>query len=118
MKLINAKIVHTEKKSRRTVLYMWPVKESVMENLLNRRARPYNEMRRLIPQVLEKVGLRRELASTAKWSQKAGCGCGCSPGFILDYYSRDSIHADFSWHDDYVVPQVPDADMVGFDRSG
>ena len=67
-------------------IYFWPA-ESVQENLENRRVRPYTECKKLIPYVLEmaQIGHFRFFHNvTARWSQKAGCACGCSPGFILD----------------------------------
>lgn len=56
--------------------------ETVYENLLNRRQRPYNAYKTLIHgsmlnQVLNLTPL--------KWSQHAGCTCNCSPGFILPH---------------------------------
>lgn len=67
-------------------IYFWP-EESAVENLENRRTRPYIEYKKLIPYVLEmaQIGHFRFFHNvTARWSQKAGCACGCSPGFILD----------------------------------
>lgn len=62
--------------------------ESILENLENRRSRPYNEYRKLMPEVLKKANKNPDFAdipenTKAAWSQKAGCSCGCSPGFIL-----------------------------------
>jgi hypothetical protein len=36
----------------------------------------------LIPFVLDKAGLGKYVAK-ASFSQRAGCSCGCSPGFII-----------------------------------
>ena len=54
------------------------VNENVLENLENRFNRPVSEYRRLLKPVFKAMGVK------ARWSQKAGCSCGCSPGFILD----------------------------------
>lgn len=56
--------------------------ESIIENLENRRTRPYTFYKKnVLPVVFEVLGLQPEKAS---WSQKAGCTmCPCSPGFIL-----------------------------------
>lgn len=62
-------------------VFIWPEGESVWENLNNRRDRPHTYYRKAImPQVLAQLGLSPE---RVQWSQKAGCSCPCSPGFIL-----------------------------------
>lgn len=56
--------------------------ESIVKNLENRRQRPYTTYRKeLIPEILERSGLSKD--TKVSWSQKAGCACGCSPGFII-----------------------------------
>jgi hypothetical protein len=62
-------------------LYVSVQDETVLENLMNRRVRPYNAYKTLIhgsdlDQILD--------LSKLSWSQKAGCSCPCSPGFILN----------------------------------
>jgi hypothetical protein len=39
-------------------------------------------------EVLPLVKIEQMIASNvkARWCQKAGCSCGCSPGFILDVH--------------------------------
>lgn len=66
--------------------YIFPKQESIVENLMNRRSRPYTEWKKLIPQILKKAGLSKEEIKSIKpsWSQKCGCSCGCSPGFRLN----------------------------------
>ena len=64
-------------------VYIQIATEGLLENLVSRHSRPYNEWKRnLIPHVLRTLGLR---ASTkARWSQSCGCKmCPCSPGFTL-----------------------------------
>jgi hypothetical protein len=58
--------------------------EGILDNLVNRHSRPFNIYRKLVlPPVLEKL----KLAGTkVSWNQKAGCSCGCSPGYILDIH--------------------------------
>lgn len=57
--------------------------ESVYDNLVNRKGRPYNVLRReVMPRVLEKMGL--DPKTKVRWSQYAGCSCPCSPGFIIE----------------------------------
>ena len=72
-------------------IYVFPPEYTVLENLENRRERPYQEWKKLIPEVIEKAKTRKggdeiEFGPNTKvrWSQKAGCSCGCSPGFIVD----------------------------------
>lgn len=63
-------------------LYVWPEGESVLENLQNRHFRPYKYwLEHVVPQVLKEFDLK---PTKVRWSQKAGCSCGCSPGFILE----------------------------------
>lgn len=77
----------------RTRIYIHPHGETLIDNLMNRRTRPYNEYRKLLPDILTAVGLDPKLAESARWSQKAGCGCGCSPGFIINNDYGKSIWA-------------------------
>ena len=82
----------------KTRIYFWPRGESIPENLENRRTRPYNEYRRLLPNVLQAVGVEDGKNLDIRWSQKAGCGCGCSPGFVVDGWNgvlhRKDVHVD------------------------
>ena len=59
--------------------------ETVLENLVNRRNRPYQFYRKEfmpgLTSILRDLGVK---ILKARWSQKAGCSCGCSPGFILE----------------------------------
>lgn len=57
--------------------------ESVISNLINRRSRPRQLYRDVV------LNQRPDLAGHMKWSQTAGCSCGCSPGFIVDHTIRD-----------------------------
>lgn len=62
-------------------MYVKVSDESILDNLANRRRRPYNVYKTMIyssdvPRVL---GIKDKL----RWSQSAGCDCGCSPGFVL-----------------------------------
>lgn len=66
-------------------MYVSVTDETILDNLQNRHRRPYNVYKTMIhasgvPTVL---GLRDKL----RWSQSAGCDCGCSPGFILPHQS-------------------------------
>ena len=60
--------------------------ETLMQNLQNRRDRPYTIYKKeVLPTLFRKLGLNPKKVG---WSQKAGCTmCPCSPGFIVQ--SRD-----------------------------
>ena len=86
-------------------IYFFVPDYSVMENLENRRHRPYNEFRLLIPEVLKQATKKAKASkknadchwdedTKARWSQKAGCSCGCSPGFVLDTHEGRDIFVD------------------------
>lgn len=66
-----------ERKPRVYVDYGVPF--DVLEDLVNRGRRPHRLFRDRVTEALERVGLE----GSVHWSQKAGCSCGCSPGFIL-----------------------------------
>lgn len=80
----------------RARLYIFP-QETLLENLRNRRTRPYKEYRKLIPEIMEKAGLSelwKKGDIKASWSQYAGCSCPCSPGFILSGIYHKDIFVD------------------------
>ena len=82
------KIDIREKWSGKNRVYIFPKGESLLENLMNRKGRPYNEYRKhVMPDVLEAMGLPRH--TKVKWSQYAGCSCPCSPGFIVPGYGKE-----------------------------
>lgn len=62
-------------------LYVWVDGENVMEMFGNRANRPKDLYKGLIPEMLDRLELPSD--TKAVWSQKAGCSCGCSPGFVL-----------------------------------
>ena len=74
-----------------------------MEDFRGRYNRPYKEYRALLPEVLEQLGLPTD--TKAVWSQKAGCRCGCSPGFILQFPSKGKL---VDVYVDYVVVTNPE----------
>lgn len=76
-----------------TKIYIFPEGESIFENLENRRSRPSTTYKKeVLPLLLEDVkkeGLNLD-GKKISWSQKAGCSCGCSPGFIINrHYGYD-----------------------------
>lgn len=55
---------------------------SVLEDMANRHRRPFSVWRNAVRANLAgAVDLNLE---KMPWSQQAGCGCGCSPGFVLE----------------------------------
>ena len=81
-------------KDRRKVLprvFVWGADESVLENMANRRHRPYSVWRKeILPEVWERLGLTNV---KVRWSQYAGCTCPCSPGFIVTSgYGGQDLH--------------------------
>jgi len=61
-------------------LYVGVNDETILQNLINRRNRPYNIYKKMLRDSL--VGEVFDL-SKLSWSQYAGCSCPCSPGFII-----------------------------------
>jgi len=75
--------IRSVKSDRRTKVFVFEKGETILENLANRRSRPHDVYRDLISKDL----MEKEIIISSrdlKWSQKAGCTCGCSPGFIVD----------------------------------
>lgn len=70
--------------------YFFHDKESITENLVNRRRRPYNEYKDLLLELLHKEGIT---GVKPQWRQRCGCSCGCSPGFVLQ--GLNNYYKDF-----------------------
>lgn len=74
---------------RKTRIYVWLEDESVLEQLFARKYRPVALFKKeVLPRATKAIEryIKRELTEAeakAVWSQRAGCNCGCSPGFIL-----------------------------------
>ena len=72
----------------KTRVYVFPKGETLMDNLMNRKARPYTVYKKeVLPSVFRAMGLPEN--TKARWSQYAGCSCPCSPGFVLDVRGSD-----------------------------
>ena len=65
----------------RSRAYVFLQDENLTENLVNRRSRPYNTWRPLVEEALTDLGLTFR---SLRWSQRCGCSCPCSPGFLID----------------------------------
>lgn len=70
-------------------IYFFPSRENVIEGMMRRGIRPHQVWRKLLPIVLKKANKSDKLAEAAAWSQKAGCSCGCSPGFVVEGLDQD-----------------------------
>ncbi len=70
-------------------IYVGPDGETVMENFTKgRHTRPYTMYRKeVLPQLFRVLGLGYGITGDCGikvgWSQRAGCSCPCSPGFIV-----------------------------------
>ena len=65
-------------------IYVNPRSETVIQNLENRRQRPYTIWKKeLLPLVAKMIKEETGLTMGGKrsWSQYLGCSCPCSPGF-------------------------------------
>ena len=91
---INVTTQRGEKRCGR--VYIWPRGENVLDNLMNRFDRPYEAYRELLPRIFEAAGV--DVNAKARWSQTAGCSCGCSPGFIIEEGGSNytDLHVDLT----------------------
>ena len=84
------KVPHTSpwryKKSR---LFLCIKNEKILDNLANRRSRPVDKYKSLLPDIVAALELEPR---KVKWSQYAGCTCPCSPGFIMDHSQGKDYH--------------------------
>lgn len=86
MKILSIKTgQYGERPVSRVRLFIETKDESVAENLMARmfgHSAPYKTYRQeVLPRVFKKLKIDPAKVS---WSQKAGCSCGCSPGYVLD----------------------------------
>ena len=80
-------------------MYVHVSDETIAENMFNRKRRPYNVYKTLIHGSL--LGQILDLGKLT-WSQYAGCGCPCSPGFILPQQTMNIGGRTFSRFDVWV----------------
>lgn len=66
--------------TQRSRVYVDIKGEGIWESFAARTSRPYNLWRPLVKAALEREGWTGVQLS---WSQRAGCPCPCSPGFIV-----------------------------------
>jgi len=95
-----------DRESSNIRLYLVPDEESLFDNFVQGRlTRPYQEFRKsglLDKTMKEIIGYP---SGHAKWSQKAGCSCGCSPGFIVE----KSAHLPTDYYIYYDVESLEEA---------
>lgn len=63
-------------------VFVWVKDESIFENLQNRTTRPTEQYRLIALGALKQAGFDIDSFKLV-WSQKAGCSCPCSPGFVI-----------------------------------
>lgn len=72
------------RESSKSRIYFDVSDETILDNLANRKSRPYTEYRKLLPTVFEALEFDPSDPNLkASWSQYAGCSCPCSPGFVI-----------------------------------
>jgi len=75
--------------NKATRIHVFHEGETLIQNLIERARRPVSMYR---SKVLE---AHPDLEGHIRWSQTAGCSCGCSPGFIADRTVRqDGLPVD------------------------
>lgn len=71
-------------KRHRPRIYVWLDSETIIQNMQDRRDRPYTVYKKeVLPALFRLLGIA---PVEVRWSQKAGCSCPCSPGFIVPNY--------------------------------
>lgn len=83
------------RKMHKMRIYAWVKDETIIDNLMNRRNRPFREWRSAVEAAARDYCKNKGVAFTKlQWSQKAGCQCGCSPGFIADVTTNFDLFCD------------------------
>ena len=71
--------IWTRAGKKNTRIHVFPKGETLIEQLHNRRNRPISVFRDIVLKNVPEIS-----TGDIKWSQTAGCSCGCSPGFIVN----------------------------------
>lgn len=86
--------------TKATRVYIDPAGETILQNLMHGRwNRPVKAYKPIALKALKRIGLD---GHNVHWSQRAGCSCGCSPGFVLR--TKDNEHVISHRADDNVTP--------------
>ena len=86
--------------------YVFLDEETVAQNFGARFNRPYKVYRPLVLKALEDLGIE---GAKISWRQKAGCTCGCSPGFVIDL--PDGIEEASECFDLYITVSGPPTEI-------
>jgi hypothetical protein len=109
IEVVSAKLQAKDRDDRRNArprVYVWAKDENVLDNLANRRNRPVALYREAAGKALSLAGVTY---TKLRWSQQAGCPCGCSPGFVLHGAYSSEWGSRFDMH---VTARIFDADAV------
>lgn len=94
-------------------VYVWVEGENMLENFANRFDRPTKLYRKALPIAFDKLGINPDEIDRIVWSQKAGCGCGCSPGFVL----RGTQNRGYDIHIQLTVDTPQETTAEGAERA-
>ena len=80
-------------------IYIWIENESILENMNNRRNRPYTTYKKeILPKLMEYLEMNfpkvHKHLKDVKWGWNQNCGCSmcpCSPGFIGDVIRDNEV---------------------------
>ena len=104
-----------DKSGRLTRIYINPTDETLYENYTSGRfTRPHEQFRKsgLLDVILEGEMGYGESKPKAKWSQKAGCSCNCSPAFIIEgEKSKEYAYDIFVDYDSGVIANPPTLEL-------
>ena len=76
-----------ERRARKSVIYVHVTNQDFAKPVAElfsgwRRNNPFKDYReQVLPKAFPLLGLPAD--TKVRWSQKAGCSCGCSPGFVI-----------------------------------
>lgn len=77
---------------RKMRIHLFPQNETIIENLQNRRNRDRSLWRKISLLTLHNLNLSNVKLT---FSQKAGCFCGCSPGFIANLKNGQELFINY-----------------------
>lgn len=82
---------------------------NVLEDLRNRRRRPYTEFRKFIERAVWPTLGWQETAPKIGWRQNAGCSmCPCSPGFVVQSEHWRPVESIGEHFDMWLTIKTPD----------
>jgi hypothetical protein len=86
------KAKNEKKKSR---MFFSALGENIFENLTSRNSHPHREYRKVVADILKKLGL--DPSMKFHWDVFAGCAtCACSPGFVLEGDFNHNIFVSYT----------------------